>query len=36
VQQTAMQRWTRPSEKRTLRELLADALLSLRTITAGR
>ena len=34
VQQTAMQRWTRPAEKRPPRELLAEALLSLRAIAA--
>jgi len=32
IQQTAMQRWTRSAENRPLRELLSDALLSLRTI----
>lgn len=31
VQQTAIQRWTRPAENRPLRELLSDALHSLRT-----
>jgi len=34
VQQTAMQRWIQSAEKRHLRELLSDALLSLRTIAA--
>jgi len=32
VQQTAMQRWTQSADGRPLRELLAEALLSLRTI----
>jgi len=32
VQQTAMQRWFQSAENRPLRELLSDALLSLRTI----
>jgi AcrR family transcriptional regulator len=32
VHQTAMQSWTQPAENRPLRELLSDALLSLRTI----
>jgi AcrR family transcriptional regulator len=37
VQQTAMQRWTttQAAEARPLRELLSDALLSLRTIVGG-
>jgi AcrR family transcriptional regulator len=37
VQQTAMQRWTttQAAEARPLRELLSDALLSLRTIVVG-
>jgi AcrR family transcriptional regulator len=34
VQQTAMQRWTQSAENRPLRDFLADALLSLRTIAA--
>jgi AcrR family transcriptional regulator len=34
VQQTAMQRWTQSSDNGRLRDLLADALLSLRTIAA--
>jgi len=34
VQQTAIQRWTQPAESRPLRELLSDALHSLRTIAA--
>jgi len=36
VQQTAMQRWTQPAESRPLRELLSDALHSLRTTVDGR
>jgi AcrR family transcriptional regulator len=32
VQQTAMQRWTQAADDRPLRDLLADALLSLRAI----
>ncbi|MYU10137.1 TetR family transcriptional regulator [Streptomyces sp. SID8361] len=32
IQQTAEQRWVQPSEKRPLRELLAEALSSLRTV----
>jgi AcrR family transcriptional regulator len=36
VQQTAMQRWTQPTDDRTLRELLSDALLSLRAIAGHR
>ncbi len=34
VQQTAVRRWTQPAESRPLRELLSDALHSLRTIAA--
>ena len=34
VQETATRRWTRPAEGRPLRELLSDALRSLRTIAA--
>ena len=34
VQQTAVRRWTRPAGSRSLRELLSDALHSLRTIAA--
>ena len=33
VQQTAMRRWTQPAESRPLRELLSDALRSLRTVS---
>lgn len=36
VQQTAIQRWTQPAESRPLRELLSDALHSLRTTVDGR
>jgi len=36
VQQTAIRRWTRPAESRPLRELLADALRSLRTTVSQR
>jgi AcrR family transcriptional regulator len=32
VHETAMQRWTQSADKRPLRELLSDALLSLRTV----
>ena len=34
VQQTAVRRWTRPAESRPLRELLPEALRSLRTVSA--
>ena len=34
VQQTAVRRWTQPDEGRPLRELLSDALHSLRTVAA--
>jgi AcrR family transcriptional regulator len=36
VQQTAIQRWTQPAESRPLRELLSDALHSLRTMVSQR
>ena len=34
VQQTAVRRWTQPAESRPLRELMSDALHSLRTVSA--
>lgn len=36
VQQTAIRRWTQPAESRPLRELLSDALHSLRTTVSQR